>query len=1340
MASKSASLRLIKTSGGLFTENILLRLRDNPKRLNIGKVESFLEKNTTELRNQFKKERTEIFKWCCDTWDNLSTSVTKFSLNEIIDKWLVPLFNQFGHELEEFELEKKDSDEDNPLKDFKISHQSKDHKNPFFHFVGENENFKDKINNNPQNRPYHNICQQFVNFNPEIKWLLLSNGRILHILTKYYHTYSTGYVRFDLENIFANRDNKEFNVLYAMIHQSRFVETPKEKAFLIDLFKKQSASEGIKIGDSLRYSVEKAIQLLGNSLIQQNPEFLDEILSIKDDLSEILDDFYAELLRIIYRIIFILYAEKRKMLPVDKGIYLEHFSLSSMRKLAEKQLRVEKNRDQWEKLFTTFKIIRDGNDLLEVNSFNGSLFEDKNLPIIVGKELSVTNDIIIRVIRLLTTFKDANIRQKINFSIEEEEIGSIYESLLDLRPHFMANSGFKLKSQTTERKSTGSYYTPKSLIDILIRTTLQPLVEDRLKEAGNDVENRKKAILDLKVCDPACGGGTFLLSAMDFLGMKLAEARTNSESPLESDLREARRDILQHCIYGVDMNPLAVELAKISLWLRACVKDKPLNFLDNHIKCGNSLVGLGQKTEIETIDPISFKAISGNKETGILAENTKLQNMARKYIRNEILEQKKDERKISTITAFMMEKKTADICSVEFQKIIDLSEDNPEEIIEKEKQYNNLKKTPKYQQALNEANIWTSCYFWYFEGDSLGDMPNNTLINELRDGIQNKRIDNLLEKINKITKENQLFHWYIEFPDVFSSERGGFDSILTNPPWEALQLKEAEFFTGLNEEILKAPNQAKRRKLIKELKDKKTDLFNQFKKVWQNSKKMTHFLTKSGLFDLSAKGTINTYALFVERCWRIIAPNGYVGIVCPTGVIMNYYMQELFRALVNTNSILSMFDFINNKALFDIHRDYRFCLLSLGGKEISNELIPMTFYTLDPIEIQEPLSLIFDEKNNLREKLKRLPNNHILIPLEQEDFKLFNPNTITCPSFRNRKDSELLRHLYKQTTILIKKDIETGEIFNPWDIEFQRMIDMSNDSSLFFDRQKLNDLDAKPLNPLSSGNVWIDKHNKKYFPLYEGRLIWHYNHRLNSMGFAEVGKKRKAISTETKFEEYSNPFFSAVPNYWISEMDLNEKNQRYSSKKWFIGFRDITGNTNERSFISTIIPYTAAGNTLPLLQSDNSAKDLCLLLANINSIVFDYIVRLKISGLHINFYILEQFPVFKPNDYNNNLKSVIISRVLELTYNSYDIKEFAEELEYDGEPFKWELESRAQLQAELDAIYALLYKIKREDLIYILETFPVLKRKEMKKNNEYRTKKLILKAYDEFSKQKELFE
>ncbi|KKL20169.1 hypothetical protein LCGC14_2458150, partial [marine sediment metagenome] len=514
--------------------------------------------------------------------------------------------------------------------------------------------------------------------------------------------------------------------------------------------------------------------------------------------------------------------------------------------------------DLWKKLFITFKLVRDGNNLLGVNSFNGSLFKDENLAIIIGKNLSVTNDIVIRVIRLLTTFKDANIRQKINFSIEEEEIGSIYESLLDLKPHLASSSEFKLMSQTMERKSTGSYYTPKPLIDILIRTTLQPLVEDKLKKAGNDLDKRKKVILDLKVCDPACGGGTFLLSALDFLGKKLAEVKTSSDSPLEVDLREARREILQHCIYGVDVNPLAVELAKISLWLRACVKNKPLNFLDNHIRCGNSLIGLGQKTEISDIDPAAFKAISGNPSTAIPKENTKLQNMARKIIRDEIKEQMKSERRITTITAFMTDNRTADICSTKFQEIVDMSESDPEEIKKKEDKYGELRKNENYLQALNEANIWTSAFFWPFEGTTLGEIPRYTTIEQLRNKSADPELLNLMEKINIITKENQFFHWYIEFPEVFSTERGGFDCILTNPPWETLQLKENEYFAGLNNEIIKAKNQSERRRLIIALNETNPELFNKYKNAWKNSKKFSYFLKTSQFFNLTARGTINT--------------------------------------------------------------------------------------------------------------------------------------------------------------------------------------------------------------------------------------------------------------------------------------------------------------------------------------------------------------------------------------------------------------------------------------------------------------------------------------------------
>ena len=1302
MASKSASLRLIKTSGGLFTENILLRLRDNPKRLNIGKVESFIEKDTAEQRNQFKEKRNEIFKWCCEAWDDVSTKINKFTLEDLIDKWLIPLFNQFGHELEDFELENKDIDDDNPLKDFKISHQSKGHKNPFFHFVGENENFKDKINNNPQNRPHHNISQQFINLNPEIKWFFLSNGRILRILTKYYHTYSTGYVRFDLENIFANRDNKEFNVLYAMIHQSRFVETPKEKVFLIDLFKKQSTSEGVKIGDSLRYSVEKAIQLLGNSLIQQNPEFLDEILKMRGELSEFLNDFYAELLRIIYRIIFILYAEKRKMLPVEKGIYLEHFSLSSMRKLAEKQLRVEKNRDLWEKLFTTFKLIKKGNNLLDINSFNGSLFKNKNLPIIKGKNLSITNDILIRIIRLLTTFKEANIRQKINFSIKEEAIGSIYESLLDLKPHLASNKEFKLISQTTERKSTGSYYTPRSLINILIRTTLQPLVKDRLDKAGNKPDDKKNAILDLKVCDPACGGGTFLLSAMDFLGKKLAEIKKGMKNPLESDLRDARREVLQHCIYGVDKNPLAVELAKISLWLRACVKNKPLNFLDNHIKCGNSLIGLGQKIEIENIDPNAFKAISGNKTKGILAENTKLQNLSRKYIQNEIDESRKDKKKVSTITSFMMEKKTSDICSAEFKKILELSEDKAQEVNEKETKYELLRKNPKYQQALNEANIWTSTFFWSFDGDVLGDIPNHTLINELRDGIQNKRIDNLLEKINKIAKENQFFHWYIEFPEVFSSERGGFDCLIGNPPWERIKITDKEFFEGIVPAIVEAKSSSERYSLMKKVFRKNPYLFEEYKTANLQSQKKAHFLKNSNFYHNSAVGDINTFLIFAERFISLLTSTGRAGIIVPTGIATDYYSQKFFNYIVDNHQLISLFDFENKKNFFpDIHGSFRFSLLTLGGKNLNIENMNFGFFLHD-------IDDYFNEDRQFNLKIT--------------DFKVLNPNTKTCPIFKAKKDFEMTMHVYNTFPILLDKNNNK----NIWNVEMrQGLVHLTVDSKKKI-LKRLDDIESKI---------------EEFIPLYEGRMMNIYDHRAASIDFREKAAKRTAITIPITTEQHQNIKFTVTPRYFVHKDIIERRKPEGYLYEWVLAFRDVTATTNERTMIACIIPNLAISYSLRgVFISKFSPKNIALLLANLNSMCYDYIVKQKTSGTHLSNFIFYQIPVIPLEIYKQDLINLIIPKVIQLSFTSYDLKNFAESCGYSGAPFKWDLEERNCLRAELDAIYAHLYKYSKKELEYIIDTFTITKKYDMNNYNEYRTKKLVLKAYDEFSKQKELFE
>ncbi len=1139
-------------------------------------------------------------------------------------------------------------------------------------------------------------------------------------------------MEFDLENIFANRDEREFNTLYSIIHSSRFNSKVKEGTLLIDRFQKDSVTEGVKIGDILRNNVEHALELLGNELIQQN---LDKIDLDKIDVNE----FYAELLRIIYRIIFILYAEQRDMLPGAGSLYFEQFSLSSLRIRAEKPIKAEKNYDLCNKMLITFNLVRDGNFLLGVNSYNGSLFKEDNLRIILKNSMKISNDIVLKVIRLLTTSANHKVRQRINFlEVSEEEIGAIYESLLDFKPYISSTSQFQL-IEGTERKSTGSYYTPKALIDILIRTTLQTLVEDRLIEAGDDEHARESALLDLKVCDPACGGGTFLLSALDYLGKKLAEVRTSSDSPLEDDLREARREILQHCIYGVDMNPLAVELAKISLWLRACVKDKPLNFLDNHIKCGNSLVGLGQKMEIKEINPNAFKAISGSNTTGIPTENTKLQNQARNNIRKEIKERKK-EGKTTMITSFFTDKRTADICSAKFMEIIDMPETDSNKIREKEQKYEDLRLNENYQQALNEAHIWTSTFFWPFEGDSLGEIPRYTTIEQLRDKIADPELDNLMKKLNKIANENQFFQWYIEFPEVFSTAKGGFDCILTNPPWAALQLKETEFFSGINTEIVNAQNQSQRRKLIKQLKKKKPRTYNLYKTTWQKIQKFNHYLRNCGFYDLSAKGTINTYAVFTERCWNLISKKGYVGIIIPTGIITTYNMRHLFKALVKSKSILSLFDFENKNKIFDIHRNYRFCLLSLGGKNIFQETIPMTFKILDPREIQEPLFLIFQDKEKLHKRLSDLPLEHILIPLRQEDFELFNPNSLNCPIFKIKRDVELLRHLYLQAPILIKRDPKSNEIIsNNFKVSFKRMFDMSSDSKIFMNYDNLISNGYE----FVSGNKFV-KDDNIYLPLYEAKMIQLYNHRHGTFDGQTKIEIKKGLCRSLVKKELEDFSFSILPRYWVEKDIVLKRNfgGRNIIEDFLIVFRRITRAVEKRTIFTAIIPPFGCGDSLQIINFDKMIEPnyISAFIANFNSIIIDYIIRSKFTGAVLNVYVVEQIPFIMPESYNKRLLKLINNHVIKLIYNSNDLISFAKFMNYKNDPNRWNDNERSSILAELDAIYAHLYVLKRDELIYILESFDSLKKSEKEEFNEYRTKRIILEAYDNLSEQKELFE
>ena len=348
--------------------------------------------------------------------------------------------------------------------------------------------------------------------------------------------------------------------------------------------------------------------------------------------------------------------------------------------------------------------------------------------------------------------------------------------------------------------------------------------------------------------------------------------------------------------------------------------------------------------------------------------------------------------------------------------------------------------------------------------------------------------------------------------------------------------------------------------------------------------------------------------------------------------------------------------------------------------------------------------------------------------LTKEDLTLVNPNTKTCPIFATKRDLELTKKIYKRIPVLINE--AEGE--NPWNVRYLRMFDMTNDSHLFRDGKSLEESGFT-----LEGNIFR-KGDEVFLPLYEGKMMWHFNHRAGSVEYkgAIVPGRHDVITSD--ISQLKDPNFAPLPRFWVNRIEVERLVP--SGRGWLCGFRDITNAMSERTSIFSITPLVAAGNKLPLLFFDTQpTKVISAFLGNVNSFVFDYITRQKLGGNSMNLFILKQLPVLPPTSYTDDLINLISSKVLELTYTSWDLKEFAREMGYvddDGRPkppFEWDEERRLDLQCELDAIYLLLYGVTREDAEYILETFPIVKRIDIKRFGEYRTKNLILKYYDEYS-------
>jgi hypothetical protein len=1166
---------------------------------------------------------------------------------------------------------------------------------------------------NGRRRSAASAIQDWLNTNKQSLWGFCCNGFRMRLVRDNASLTRPAYIEADLRAIFEEENFADFTVLWLLVHASRFGRpgTPPSDCAL-ERWREAGQKEGVAARDRLRDAVEAAMLSFGNGFVAHpdNGPLREKLYSAKLPLS----NFFGQLLRLVYRLIFLLAAEDRDLLHLPgtsaaaRKLYAAGYSLAALRESAVRRTAWDRHHDRWEGLLITFAALARGEKRLGLPALDG-LFASGTLPDLEKARLA--NRSLMEAIYRLAWLKDDAGIVPVNWrDMETEELGSVYESLLELTPQLnVGGRNFKFaeggEAKGHARRTTGSYYTPDSLVQALLDSALDPVL-DRVSAEADDPA---AALLSVTVLDPACGSGHFLLAAARRIATRLAHTRTHGlASP--SDYRHALRDVARACIHGVDRNPMAVELTKVALWIETVEPGKPLGFLDANIRCGDALLGVFDLKVLEQgIPDDAYKPLAGDdKEAARIAgSNNRSQREA------------KAQHDLALAHGAAEFARTA-------RAIAAMPEDDVASVQARARAYEAAHTERGWRATKTACDLYVAAFLApkHFRAGGLQrarapDRIPTTL--DVRAELGGRQTDHqLVAKAVDLAGAARAFHWPLEFPVVMAA--GGFDVVLGNPPWERIKLQEKEFFASRDPEIAQAPSAAMRDELIAKLKDaasstRERALYEEFELAKRAAEAASIFARVDaedfGRFPFTGRGDINTYALFAELFASLVSRRGRAGVIVPTGIATDATTAMFFAALVEGNRLAKLIDFENREAIFPtVHRSQKFSLLTIGQKEKETDF---AFFLTDPTQLTEP------ERR---------------FTLSVEDITRINPNTKTAPVFRSRADAELTAKIYTHVPVLI--DETKGKEGNPWGVSFMTMFHMSNDSDLFRTAAQLRKSGFE-----RDGIDWV-KAKARYVPLYEAKMGDFYDHR--SASYGDRGDERGyRVLPETPLQQHEHPGFEPVPFYWVPSTEAYDRLLAVGWQRgWLLGFKNVTAPTNERTFICNILPRWGVGNSMPILlpAANIIPSTVTGLVSLLSSIVFDYFARQKAGGINLNFFYVKQFPVLPPSSYTADDFAFITPRVLELTYTSCSMAPFARDLGYDDLPFAWNDNRRAQLRAELDAFYARAYGLTRDELRYILdpadvkgpnypsETFRVLKKNEIAKYGEYRTARLVLQAWD----------
>lgn len=683
------------------------------------------------------------------------------------EKWIIPLLSELGYEIGIQKAQQING------KSYAISHGATNRDKYPVHIMGYNDHLdKRRETGGPRLSP-HALVQEYLN-NTEHLYALVTNGRHLRLLRDATRLVRMSYLEFDLERMFEEELYADFSLLYRVLHASRMPNKMEEGPdSVVEYYHQESLASGTRIREKLSEAVEASIKTLANGFLAHKKN--EELISQIEEEYLKADAYYTYQLRLIYRVLFLIVLEERKLIyPEDateeqqrfRDIYYKYYSIERLRKLTENRVYVDADKyDLWESLKTTFLLFEEEQfgSKIGIKPLGSGLFAPDALGNL--KEQFLSNGELIEVLKRLTTFmNDQDQLVRVNYSdLDVEEFGSVYEGLLEYDPvieKIGANWEFSFVLGDG-RSSSGSHYTPEELVKPLIKHSLDYIIADKLKEA-----DAEEALLSITVCDVACGSGHILLSAARKIATELASIREGAEQPSPTFYRAAIRDVIRNCIYGVDLNPLAVELCKVALWLEAHNPNEPLNFLDHHIKNGNAIVGLAHFQELQNgIANEAFKALPGDDKT--LASELKKKNTL----------EKKTAGQLSTYNIAEVDTSLKGL-QKEFADFVALPENTPEQIQIKTAAYQKLTTGKKWFRLKSLADIQVAQFF------IPKTLENREMITTeakyrtyLNTGTQ------ILDRGASMStaQEKRFFHWFLEFPEVFSN--GGFDCILGNPPF-----------------------------------------------------------------------------------------------------------------------------------------------------------------------------------------------------------------------------------------------------------------------------------------------------------------------------------------------------------------------------------------------------------------------------------------------------------------------------------------------------------------------------------------------------------------------------